>query len=206
MWAASGQRHDPGHARHAHLRQVARELVIATGEREDGDPGVDWRAEYVYPGLRPARSSSARRRSHRARRSRPATAPRWPRARTALSDLGPLASEIAGRVGPTPPERAAGLAKRGIPRTRPSDDRAGAGIRHSGSPGPPAASCTRAGGSSTRKSVSGRRSARGSTQGPARRDRRPRGPLRRDRGRRNPKNGEVLALAGIALSAPQPPG
>ena len=32
-----------------------------------------------------------------------------------LSDLGPLAAEVAGRVGPAPPERAAELARRGVP-------------------------------------------------------------------------------------------
>ena len=32
-----------------------------------------------------------------------------------LSELGPLASEVAGRVGPAPPEREEELARRGIP-------------------------------------------------------------------------------------------
>ena len=33
-----------------------------------------------------------------------------------LSDLDPLASEIAGRIGPAPPERMDELAARGVPR------------------------------------------------------------------------------------------
>ena len=32
-----------------------------------------------------------------------------------LSELGALASEIAGRLGPAPPERAAELERRGVP-------------------------------------------------------------------------------------------
>ena len=32
-----------------------------------------------------------------------------------LSDLGPIASEIAGRLGPAPPEREEELARRGVP-------------------------------------------------------------------------------------------
>ena len=36
-----------------------------------------------------------------------------------LSDLGPLAAEVAGRVGPAPPDRAAELARRGMPEGAP---------------------------------------------------------------------------------------
>ena len=84
---------------------------LPTGEREGQDPGVDWcvRARLPRPARR-ARSSSARRRC-------PERASIQARDGTAiaegpdrLSDLGPLASEIAGRVGPAPAGAAAGAA------------------------------------------------------------------------------------------------
>ena len=62
-----------------------------------------------------ASGSSARPRCRRGRRSRRATARSSPSGEARLSELGPLASEIAGRVGPAPPEREEELARRGIP-------------------------------------------------------------------------------------------
>ena len=53
----------PVDARHAHLRHAAAATSsLPTGEREDADPGVDWRAELVYPGLRRGEKLGARRR------------------------------------------------------------------------------------------------------------------------------------------------
>ena len=65
---------------------------------------------------------------------------RSPTARRALSDLGPLASEIAGRLGPAPPEREEELARRGVPEGTPvGPHRARAQRSTSGSRARPAA-------------------------------------------------------------------
>src|SRR4051794_11261209 len=91
------------------------DVALPTGDRADGGPGIDWRAELVYPGLR--RGERLRRETVLAPRAtiqgRDGTA--IARGPERLSDLGPLASEIAGRIGPASPERAAELAERGIP-------------------------------------------------------------------------------------------
>ena len=55
----------------------------------------------------------------RAGRSAPATARAMAYGEDRLSDLDPEASEIAGRVGPAPPERADELAARGVPEGAP---------------------------------------------------------------------------------------
>src|SRR5215208_2998144 len=94
-------------------------LTLTIEEGKDGSSGVAWRPELVFPGLRSGE-----------RLERETTMP--PRAaiqardgtivaqgEQRLSDLGPLASEIAGRLGPAPPEREAELARRGVPEGTP---------------------------------------------------------------------------------------
>src|SRR5215207_1143148 len=163
-------------------------LALPVVERGDG-AAVDWRPYLVHPGLRRGE-----------RLSRTTTLP--PRAaieardgtplaegEARLSELGALASAIAGRVGPAPPEREAELARRGVPPGAPVgltglerefDEqlagrpggvlRAGDRVLASVSPRP---------GSDVRTTIDPdvQRAA-----------------------------GEALALAGIAYSAPQPPG
>src|SRR4051794_12617907 len=90
-------------------------LALPTGERKDQDPGVDWREPLVYPGLRPGeqlrRETRLPARATIEARDGTATA----KGRERLSELGPIAAEIAGRIGPAPPERRQELAARGIP-------------------------------------------------------------------------------------------
>ena len=176
-------------------------------EEEDG-AGVDWRAPLVFPGLRPgeklARETTlAARGAILARDGTPLA-----KGPDRLSDLGPLAAEVAGRVGPAPPERAAELARRGVPEGAP------VGLnglerefdeRLAGSPG----GILRAGSRVVARAERARRRptcARRSTPTSSA----PRS--RRSPGRfggiavLRPATGEVLGLSGIAFSAPQPPG
>ena len=182
-------------------------LVVPTGERAGDDPGVDWRAELVFPGLR--RGERLRRKTELPPRAtiqaRDGTA--IARGPDRLSELGPLASEIAGRVGPAPPERAAELAARGVP--------AGATVglsglerefdaRLMGTPGGTLYAGDRVitrrapvPGSSVRTTID-RKVQAAAVEALAGRY----GGIAVVR----PSSGEVLALAGIAQSAPQPPG
>jgi peptidoglycan glycosyltransferase len=174
---------------------------------EEGGPGVDWRARLVYPGLRagerlgrettlPARGAIL------ARDGTPLA-----KGPDRLSDLGPLAAEVAGRIGPAPPERAAELARRGVP------DGAPVGLnglerefdeRLAGSPG----GILRAGRrvlarAQPRPGVDVRSAIDPDVQ---------RAAVEALAGRfggiavLRPATGEVLGLSGVAFSAPQPPG
>ncbi len=182
-------------------------LVITTGKREDADPGVEWTAEYVYPGLR--RGEKLKRETSLPPRAtiqaRDGTV--MAKGEDRLSDLGPLTSEIAGRVGPAPPERAAELQARGVPADAPvglTGLEREFDTRLAGTPGGVLFAGDRV--LATRKPVQGQ---------PVRTSIDPkvqRAAIDALAGRYggiavvNPRNGEVLALAGIAQSAPQPPG
>jgi cell division protein FtsI/penicillin-binding protein 2 len=183
------------------------ELAVPTGEREDADPGVDWRAALVYPGLR--QGEKLRRETTLPERATIQARDGTPLARgpERTSDLGPLAAEIAGRIGPAPPERAAELEALGIPP--------GAAIgltglerefdtRLRGTPGGTLYAGDRI--LAQRKPIRGR--AVRTTIDPTVQ----RAAVEALAGRYGgiavvrPRDGEVLALAGIAQSAPQPPG
>ena len=174
---------------------------------EDDRPGVDWRAEQVFPGLR--RGEQLTRETTLAARGAILARDGTPLAKgpDRLSDLGPLAAEVAGRVGPAPPERADELAQRGVPEGAP------VGLnglerefdeRLAGMPG----GILRAG---TR--VLARAEPRNGTDVRTAID--PgiqRAAVEALAGRfggiavLRPRTGEVLGLSGIAFSAPQPPG
>jgi cell division protein FtsI/penicillin-binding protein 2 len=124
-----------------------------------------------------------------------------------LSDLDPLASEIAGRVGPAPPERAAELAARGVPEGAPVGL---TGLERefdaqlAGKPGGELLAGTRVlasaapeRGESVRTTIDPdiQRAAVTALAGRY-------GGIAAVR----PRTGEVLALSGVAFSAPQPPG
>jgi len=168
---------------------------------------VDWRPHLVFPGLRRgealARSTRlAPRATIEARDGTPLAA-----GPARLSALGPLAAEVAGRVGPAPPERAAELAALGVP--------AGAAVGLTGLEREFDARLTGRPGGELR---AGRRLLARAEPVPGR-------PVRTSidpevqraavdalAGRYGgiaalrPGDGEVLALAGIAASGAQPPG
>src|SRR5918995_50168 len=81
------------------------DVTLTVEKDEDGTPGIAWRPEQVFPGLlageRLARETQMPPRA--AIQARDGTVIAHGEAR--LSELGPIASEIAGRLGPAPPER-----------------------------------------------------------------------------------------------------
>ena len=184
-------------------------LVVPTGDRAKGGAGVDWRAELVFPGLR--RGEKLRRETDLPPRAtleaRDGSAIAKGPDRVPDASLGQLAAEIGGTVGPAPPDRAAELAARGVPSgaavgltglERQFDDRL------TGTPGGTLYAGART--LARRKPVAGhsvRTTIDPSVQ---------RAAVAALAGRYGgiaavrPETGEVLALAGIAQSAPQPPG
>jgi cell division protein FtsI/penicillin-binding protein 2 len=175
-------------------------------DQADG-AAVDWRAALVYPGLRlgeklTRQTTLAARGDILARDGTPLA-----KGPNRLSDLGPLAAEVAGRVGPAPPDRADELARRGVPEGAP------VGLnglerefdeRLAGYPG----GILRAG-----ERVIARAEARDGVDVRSAID--PdiqRAAVEALAGRfggiavLRPKTGEVLGLSGVAFSAPQPPG
>jgi cell division protein FtsI/penicillin-binding protein 2 len=183
------------------------EMTLPIGEGDDGEPAVAWAPHLVFPGLRPDEKLSRRTRlAPRARiEARDGTPIAQGEAR--LSELDALASEIAGRVGPAPPERADELRMRGIPAGAPvgltglerefdaqlagtpgGDLLAGLRVLAQTEPVP---------GSRVRSTIDPgiQRAAVEALAGRY-------GGIAAVR----PRDGEVLALAGVAFSAPQPPG
>jgi peptidoglycan glycosyltransferase len=182
-------------------------LAVRMEEPGEGDPGVDWRAQYVVFGLRPGEQLSRRTRlppraTIEARDGTPIA-----KGEARLSELGPLASEIAGRVGPGPPEQAEALLAAGVPPGAPV-----------GLTGLEREFDARLRGVPGGTLLAGRRVLAHSAP-------RPGAPVRTTIDPRvqraavealagrfggiavvRPRDGEVLALAGIAFSAPQPPG
>jgi cell division protein FtsI/penicillin-binding protein 2 len=181
-------------------------VTLPMVEQEDG-AGVDWRANLVYPGLRQGEKLS--RETTLADRGDILARDGTPLAKgpNRLSDLGPLAAEVAGRVGPAPPERAAELARRGVPEGAP------VGLnglerefdeRLSGTPG----GILRAGD----REIASAKARDGENVKSAIDPDIQRAAVEALAGRfggiavLRPNTGEVLGLSGIAFSAPQPPG
>ncbi len=182
-------------------------LALPLGEDEEGEPAVAWEEHLVFPGLRPGErlGRSTRMPEREAILARDGTPIAQGDER--LSELDPLASEIAGRVGPAPPEREAELAARGVPEGAPVGL---TGLERefdaelSGTPGGELTAGTRIlasvpakAGKSVRTTIDPdiQRAAVEALGGRY-------GGIAAVR----PRNGEVLALAGVAFSAPQPPG
>jgi cell division protein FtsI/penicillin-binding protein 2 len=187
--------------------EVEGAVTLPIAEGTDGDPAIEWGPHLVFPGLRPGEKLSRETRlaEREAIRARDGTPMAYGESR--LSDLDPLASEIAGRVGPAPPERAAELAARGIPANAPVGL---TGLERefdaelAGTPGGELLAGTRVLASVPPKPGNAVRSTidpdiqRAAVQALAGRY----GGIAAVR----PRTGEVLALAGLAFSAPQPPG
>jgi peptidoglycan glycosyltransferase len=182
-------------------------ITLPLGEGLDGEPAVAWERHLVFPGLRPGEKldRNTRMPERETIMARDGTPIAQGEAR--LSDLDPLASEIAGRVGPAPPERAQELAARGVP------DGAPVGLTGlerefdaelAGSPGGELLAGTRVLASVAPKPGRSVRTTidpeiqRAAVQALAGRY----GGIAAVR----PRTGEVLALSGVAFSAPQPPG
>jgi penicillin-binding protein A len=186
--------------------RVVGNVPLPMTEDEDG-VGVDWRSQLVFPGLRRGerlqRTTTLAARGAILARNGNALAKGPDR----LSDLGPLAAEVAGRVGPVPPERAEELARRGVPKGAP------VGLnglerefdeRLSGTPG----GILRAGA----RIVARADPQRGADVRSAIDPDIQRAAVAALAGRfggiavLRPTTGEVLGLSGVAFSAPQPPG
>jgi cell division protein FtsI/penicillin-binding protein 2 len=182
-------------------------ITVPTDEREDAGPGVDWRAALVYPGLR--RGEKLRRETTLPERATIQARDGTPLAKGAerTSDLGPLAAEIAGRVGPAPPELAAELEALGVPPGAPvglTGLEREFDTRLRGTPGGTLYAGNRV--------LARREPARGRSVRTTIDPKIQRAAVEALAGRYGgiavvrPNSGEVLALAGIAQSAPQPPG
>jgi penicillin-binding protein A len=183
------------------------DVTLTVEEDDDGAAGVAWRPEQVFPGLeagqRLERTSEMPARA--AIQARDGTVIAHGEAR--LSELGPSASEIAGRLGPAPPEREEELARRGVPEGTP------VGLtglertfdeRLAGKPG----GTLKAGARVLARSEPQAGSAVRTTIDPKVQEAAVTALAGRFGGIAvmRPRDGEVLALAGIAYSAPQPPG
>jgi hypothetical protein len=182
-------------------------LTLPMGDRKDAGPGIDWRAELVYPGLR--RGEKLRRETSLPPRATIEARDGTPLAKgpDRVSDLGPIASDLAGTIGPAPDTREAELEARGVPKGAPVgltglerefDERLTGrpgGVLYAG--GRVLASVKPKAGSPVRTSIDPK-IQRAAVEALAGRY----GGIAVVR----PENGEVLALAGIASSAPQPPG
>jgi penicillin-binding protein A len=204
---ASGAMTIPVSAQTRIFGAVDGEVALPLGEDDDGQPAVAWVPHLVFPGLRPGEkldrdTRMAPRATIEARDGTPIA-----EGEARLSKLDALASEIAGRVGPAPPEREAELRERGVPAGAP------VGLtglerefdeRLAGTPGGELLAGTRV--LASRPPEPGR-SVRSTIDPDVQRT-----AVEALAGRFGgiaavrPRDGEVLALAGVAFSAPQPPG
>jgi cell division protein FtsI/penicillin-binding protein 2 len=210
----TGRVRKDGHAARVAVRLMTRifgtltgDVVLPAGDRAAGGSGVDWTPDLVYPGLRPGetlrRTTVMPPRATIVARNGVAIA----KGPNRTSSLGPLAGQIAGTIGPAPADRAQALAARGVPKgasvgltglEREFDDQL------SGTPGGTLYAGRRV--LAQRPPVPGhavRTSIDPAVQTAA---------VSALAGRYGgiavvrPRTGEILGLAGIAYSAPQPPG
>ncbi len=182
-------------------------VTLPLGEGVGGEPAIEWAPQLVFPGLRRGEELTRETRLPKRQAIRARDGSRMAYGEDRLSDLDPEASEIAGRVGPAPPERAEELAMRGIP--------AGAPVGISGLEREFDAQLA---GTPGGELLAGKRELASVAPKPGESVRSTidpdiqRAAVRALAGRYGgiaavrPRTGEVLALAGVAFSAPQPPG
>ena len=182
-------------------------VVLPIAERADGEQGIAWRAEQAFPGLQAGEKLERETRmppraSIQARDGRLIA-----HGEARVSELGPLASEIAGQIGPAPPEREAELERRGVPEGTPVGlnglERA-FDARLAGTPG----GTLKAGARVLARTEPRRGPAVRTTIDPKVQEAAVTALAGRFGGIAvmRPADGELLGLAGIAYSAPQPPG
>jgi penicillin-binding protein A len=186
---------------------VRGDVTLPLGDDENGDPAVAWASQAVFPGVRDGEKLTRQttlppRATIEARDGTPLA-----QGEARLSDLGPVASEVAGRVGPAPAARAQELAARGVPAGAPvgltglelefDEELAGmpGGVLRAGSR--LLASSRPKAGHTVRTTIDPdiQRAAVAALAGRY-------GGIAAVR----PRDGAVLAMAGLASSAPQPPG
>jgi len=182
-------------------------VSLPLAEGVGGEPAIEWAPHLVFPGLRPGEKLNRQMRMPERRAIRARDGTRMAYGEDRLSDLDPIASEIAGRIGPAPPERADDLAARGVPE--------GAAVGISGLEREFDAELT---GTPGGELLAGRRVLASVAPSPGHSVRTTidpdiqRAAVQALAGRYGgiaavrPRTGEVLALAGVAFSAPQPPG
>jgi penicillin-binding protein A len=187
-----------------HVHQT---LTLPIGKGDDGEPAIAWDPELVFPGLQPGEKLTRRTRMPARATIRTRDGKAIAKGEERTSDLDPAASEIAGRVGPAPADRAEELAARGVP------EGATVGLTGlerefdadlAGTPGGELLAGPRVIASAEpRRGHSVRTTIDPDVQ---------RAAVTALAGRYGgvaavrPNTGEVLALAGVAFSAPQPPG
>jgi len=187
--------------------EIEETMTLPIAENDDGEPAVAWDPSLVFPGLAPGEELSRQMRMPPRATIRARDGTVIARGEERSSDLDPLATEVAGRIGPAPAERASELAARGVP----ADADVGlTGLERefdaevAGTPGG--------------ELLAG---ARELATVPPRRGKAVRTTIDPEiqlaavealAGRYGgiaavrPRTGEVLALSGLAFSAPQPPG
>jgi peptidoglycan glycosyltransferase len=197
----------PAVAHTRNIGDVRAAVELPIGEGSDGSPAIGWRPDLVFPGLR--RGEPLTRETRMPPRATIEARDGTPLAMgdARLSDLGPVAAEVAGRVGPASVAREAELAARGVPAGG-SVGLTGLELQFdpqlAGTPGGE----LRAGSRVLASSAPRRGSDVRTTIDPAIQ----RAAVTALAGRYGgvaavrPSDGEVLALAGIASAAPQPPG
>jgi cell division protein FtsI/penicillin-binding protein 2 len=186
---------------------VAGDVALPLADGPDGDPRVAWRPDLAFPGLR--RGERLSRNTRMPARATIEARDGSPLAEgdSRTSPLGPAAADVAGRIGQAPSDRAAELAARGVPAGAPvglTGLEREFDVQLAGTPG----GLLRAGSrviavSSPRPGRDVRTTIDPDLQQAA---------VTALAGRYGgvavvrPRDGEVLAMAGIASSAPQPPG
>jgi peptidoglycan glycosyltransferase len=182
-------------------------VTLPTTTGSDGSPAVAWRPDLVFPGLR--RGEALTRETRMPPRATIEARDGTPLAKgdDRLSELGPVAAEVAGRIGPATAARAPALTARGVPPGA-SVGLTGLELQFddqlAGTPGGVLKAGARVLASSTpRRGADVRTTIDPAVQ---------RAAVTALAGRYGgvaairPSDGEILALAGLASSAPQPPG
>ena len=177
------------------------------GARAGGEPGVQWRPALVFPGLRAGErlSRTVALPARGTLQARDGTA--IARGPDRVSDIGPAAADVAGQVGTAPPERRGELARRGFPPGAPVGLNGLERLFDARLAGVPGGTLL-----AGRRVLARRTPRRGGDVRTTIDPEVQRAAVTALAGRYGgiaalrPRDGEVLGVAGLAFSAPQPPG